>query len=196
MLKTNFVRTVGVAGSLSRIGTTTQAVQLVKYLKLMGYQACYIEVNNHKYLDKITKFYCDIKKEKTCLNYGDVELYARNQISEIQKGNYDYLVKDYGSYGEPEFEQISFAEQDIKIFVCGTKPNELEQAQDVIMRYYQEEIGYIFSFVPNEDRAGIKEMMEGKNEMTYFADYTPDPFEYMSNSNNNCKGLLHLAGGQ
>ena len=36
---------IGVAGACHRMGTTDLSLQLVKYLQLKGYKACYVEVN-------------------------------------------------------------------------------------------------------------------------------------------------------
>lgn len=41
-------RTIAIAGGINRIGTTTQALQFVKYLMYKGYRACYIQMNSEK----------------------------------------------------------------------------------------------------------------------------------------------------
>ena len=47
---------IGIAGCMSRIGTTTQAIQIVKYLTLKGYNVCYIEINDSGWLKKYIEY--------------------------------------------------------------------------------------------------------------------------------------------
>ena len=44
-------KTIAVAGTLPRIGTTTQAMQIAKYLNLKGQKAAVVELNSVKYPD-------------------------------------------------------------------------------------------------------------------------------------------------
>lgn len=39
------VKTIGIAGTIPRIGTTTTSLQLVKYIESRGYNAAYVEIN-------------------------------------------------------------------------------------------------------------------------------------------------------
>ena len=41
-------RTIGVIGSLDRIGTTTQAIQITRFLSNIGQSVCYVQDNNSK----------------------------------------------------------------------------------------------------------------------------------------------------
>lgn len=192
--ETKKIKTVGIVGSLCRIGTTTQAVQITKYLKLMGYQAAYVEMNRNEYIKLLCSLYQDAKSEKDFSSYGDVALYEKNQITAAYKKDYDYLIKDYGSISDPEFNSVSvsFLEQDIKIIVCGVKPNEIRQIERVLSNPLFGDVGYIFNFVAKEDRADVIALMEDKGSRTYFADYVPDPYVYLSNANMMCKELLGL----
>ena len=45
-------KTIGVAGVCSRIGTTTQGLQITRYLNAKGYKACFIEANDTRYNDR------------------------------------------------------------------------------------------------------------------------------------------------
>ena len=51
--------TIAVVGSTSRIGTTTQALQIVKHLILQRYTACYIQLNSTDYVQRISEFYTE-----------------------------------------------------------------------------------------------------------------------------------------
>lgn len=185
---------IAVAGCQPRIGTTTQAFQFVKYLKLMGYTVCYIEMNSEGYIEGMRELYKDMKvnKKRRCLSYEDIDLFSQEHIAEVKKMDYDFLVKDYGSAASGSFEKLSFLDQNYRIFCGGVKPNEIGAAARILADPVYTANGYIFSFVPNSDRNGIKEMMEEKGECTFFADYVPDAFQYSATANYIYRTLLKL----
>lgn len=187
-------QTIAVAGCLGRIGSTTQTIQIVKYLNLMGYNACYIEVNHNGYVDKVLQSYKNIKEDKktkriVCEN---VDMYRQTNIALVNKMDYEFLVKDYGAVTESSFERISFLEQDFRIMCGGIKPNEFDKVYDVLIDETYTASGYIFSFVPNANRAATLGFMEEKAESTFFADYVPDAFTYSATANNIYRTLLKL----
>lgn len=183
------IKTVGVAGSLCRMGTTTQAIQLVKYLKLMGYAAAYIEMNSNYYINDLISYY-EVKKTEDCVIFEGVELYKREKLLAANRKDYDYLIKDYGYVGSEDFEIVSYTEQDIRIITCGSKPSELSAVETVLRNSVFEDMKFVFSFVPKDDRTAIKEMMEDYAQQTFFVEYVPDPFQYLSVANGVCKAVL------
>lgn len=187
-------KTIGIAGALSRIGTTTQAIQIVKYLTLIGYKACYIQMNCHPFIDAIAAIYTDCQENQDMglVQYLSVDMYKTDKINEILKMGYDYYIKDYGVYASKDFENLSFLEQDINIVVAGAKPDELYHIENLLQRSYYNDISYIFSFIPEADKKDLLEMMEEKSNRTYFADYSPDPFVYSSQSDDMYKKLLNV----
>lgn len=187
-------QTIAVAGCQSRIGTTTQAIQIVKYLSLMGYSACYIEVNQTGYVDRVLQSYKNIKEDKknkriVCDN---VDMFRQQNIAIVNKMDYEYLVKDYGAVNESTFEKISYLEQDFRIICGGIKPNEFDKVYDVLIDDIYTASGYIFSFVPNANREATLEFMEEKANCTFFADYVPDAFTYSATANIIYRSLLKL----
>lgn len=176
-------RTVGIAGAVSRIGTTTQAIQLVKYLMLQGYKACYVQMNEHGWVEELIEAYADVEEEKEIGKavYKSVDLFYRlDKLSEVLKLNYDYYVYDYGVYWERGFQKISFLEKDLKIFVVGVKPGEFKKTYSLIENNFYQDVQYIFSFIPNdeEEYEDTYELMGDKREVTYFAPDCRDPFIY------------------
>ena len=92
-------RTVAVIGSMHRIGTTTQALQIVKHLILSGFTACYIQLNNSNYVQSVGEFYTDavIDDNIGLVKYQNLEMYYRQErISDILSKNYNYYVYDFG----------------------------------------------------------------------------------------------------
>lgn len=187
-------KTIGIAGSLSRIGTTTQAIQMVKYLMLMGYKACYIQMNSHSFVDAISAWYSDIQTNPDLglVQYQSVDMYKKDKIGEILKLGYDYYVKDYGVYASNDFENLSFLEQDINVVVAGAKPDEINYITNFLHSSYYHDAYYIFSHVPQADQKDLLEMMEEKSKDTFFAGYSPDPFVYSSQTDGTFSKLLKV----
>lgn len=188
-------KTIGIAGTLSRIGTTTQAIQIVKYLILNGYKACYLQMNSHPFIDALTNLYLDCKTNPDLglTQYMNVDLYKTDHINEVLKMDYDYYVKDYGVYASGDFENLSFLEQDINIIVAGAKPEEMYHIDALINSNYYNDVFYIFSFIADSDRKDLLDMMEEKKKDTYFVHYTPDPFTYSTASDEVYSSILGIA---
>ena len=82
---------------------------------------------------------------------------------------------------DPEFEKISFLEQDIKIVVAGSKANEVGFVEQIMKQDCYRDVNYIFSFVAKDEWQDTKADMGISKEYTYFALYTPDPFVLVEN---------------
>lgn len=184
--------TIGMAGSLRRIGTTTQAVQLVMFLKIMGMKAAYIEMNSYGFVHQIQELYDGVKQNKktAALEYKGVSFYTKDQLGTAMGQDFDYLVKDYGNCQDKDFQQVSFMEQDRSVIVAGIKPNEIFDFQILLEEGSFPKARYIFSFVPREDRDVVRELMEDKAQLTWFADYTPEMFRYDNGSGRMYKAIL------
>ena len=174
-------------GSVGRIGTTTQCIQMVKYLNIQNKKACYIEMNPNGYLELLKEFYDEgvtIDEQLGKITYQNVDMfYKKDKISDILKLGYDYYIYDFGTYRPDDFALISFLEKNIKFVVCGTKPNELLYMQQALQVFYDNDVNYIFSFSPESEHEDVLALMEEKAECTYFATFTPDLFFYSSNGN-------------
>ncbi|WP_101698693.1 hypothetical protein [Clostridium minihomine] len=180
-----FYKTVGLMGCMSRIGTTTQAIQIVKYLMYYGAKAAYIEMNDSGFVKLITEYYSNVSMDHNLCKviYQDVDMfYAQDKISEILKLDYDYFIYDYGVYA-PSVNRISYFEKNINIMVAGTKPSEIIQLRRVLTDMYDKNIEYIFSFSDENEQQDILKMMENKASKTHFAVYSPDYFSYLVPSN-------------
>lgn len=175
------IKSIGLAGAVARMGTTTQAIQIVKYLQFTGHSAAYIQMNSHHFVQDLADSYADAKKdqEEGIVTYQGVDMFYRiDRLQEILKKGYEYLVYDYGVYSEHDFNKISFLEKDVQIFVVGSKPGEFQKTYDVVKNNFYSDIYYIFNFVALSERKDLKELMEEKADHTFFADETRDPFAY------------------
>lgn len=174
-------KAIGIAGAVPRMGTTTQAIQLVKYLMYKGYKACYIQMNNHGYVEELIDSYEGVEIEEVIGKavYQEVEMYYKlEKLPEVLKRDYDYFVYDYGVFSDRDFNKISFLEKDLQIFTVGTKPGEFMKTYQLIENNFYNSVLYIFNFVVDDkqERDDIYELMAEKEDVTFFAPDCRDPF--------------------
>ena len=186
-IKSSFTssKTIAVVGSMHRIGTTTQALQIAKHLILSGFTACYIQLNRSNYVQSVGEFYTDSVVDNSIglVKYQNIEIYYKQEkIADILAKNYDYYIYDFGSISDKGFTLAQYLEKDIKIAVCGAKSNELPCIQTVLELISNTNANYIYSFVSESDQKDILELMQDKKSHTYFSGYVPDPFSYSPNS--------------
>lgn len=177
-------KSIGVAGAISRMGTTTQCIQLCKYILYMGYKPAYIQLNNHGWIENLLEAYADVKHDAEMgkVEYLDVDMFYKiDKIPEVLQRDYDFFIYDYGVYSDPSFSKISFLEKERQIFVVGSKPGEFDRTYNVIKSNFFNKVYYIFNFVPETEEKDLLELMENKAEYTFFSPEIRDPFTY-SNS--------------
>lgn len=174
---------IGITGVCRRIGTTTAAVQILKYLQLKGYKACYIEVNETGFVQEHGRFFVSEQDDYFGrVTYEGVDMfYKQENLQEILHSDYDYFVFDYGAYSERGFNKTSFLEKDVRIFVSGSKASEMNYTQEVLRNEYYTDVKYLFNFISEKEKPDLLEYMDEKAKMTYFTVYAPDQFEYVYN---------------
>ena len=179
--------TIAVCGARSRMGTTTQALQIIKYFQVHHKKAIYVELNDNHFVKRLQETYDDslFTAANGKVYYREVPmLYEKQRLIEALQEGYDIAVFDYGVFNNKIAEQLSFIETDIKLFVCGTAPSEFFETNTVLQKTLNyPNTFYLFSFCGAEDQEELKELMADKWEQTIFADYTPDPFAYTESSN-------------
>lgn len=174
-IKSSSVITIAVAGAQERIGTTTQCFQIAKYLSAKGFKTAYLEFNNTDYLKMMKKLF---NLPENVFSFEGINLYSAEQISRILK-EYDYIIYDYGSITNPNFNKYSFSEKSICIIVCGAKPNEIDHSTAALNMFQNnDDINYLFNFVSENDMDDIKELMGAHK--TYFSPLIPDIFSVLT----------------
>lgn len=179
---------IAVAGAGNRIGTTTQALQILLHLKLQNKAVALIEMHNHPCLAAYADVYSDAELHKDfCTVNGNRLYFSPDCLPTIQK-EYEYLILDFGNFQECSHEL--FLQSDIKIICCGIKPWETE-AINYTFRENDGNFQYLFSFVPPADETDITKQMEEFSQHTFFAPYSPDMFQYNGCDDMYCKLLQH-----
>lgn len=175
---------IGITGACSRIGTTTLAIQLVKYFQFKGYQAGYIEANSTGFvLQHKEAFHVVHDSTLGMVSFEGVDMfYNQENLLEVLKQEYDYFVYDFGTYMDTDFNKTSFLEKDVRVFVLGSKASEMPHTNEVIRNEYYSDVEYVFNFISEKEKAEIIEYMEEKASHTHFTVYTPDQFEYVHNT--------------
>lgn len=170
---------IGLTGAMHRIGVTTHAIQLVKYLTFKGYNACYIQMNDSDYIQKLMEWFeVEENDELGEITYESVKMYYKTEnLPEIMTMDYDFYIYDYGAYHDADFNRTSYLEKDFRLIVCGSNPVELPETYDIIKNSFYADVSYIFNFVPETERNDILELMDDKADKTLIcASYIPDPF--------------------
>lgn len=181
--------TVGVAGAQGRIGTTTQTLQIVKYLTYKGYRACYITVADDSFPEAVYSLYGAAKKMDIGIRYQGIDLYTSDVLSDVLKMDYDFYVFDYGSMERGAFQSVSFLEKNIQVIVAGMKPSELPKTEAVIEKQHYLGARFLFSFVPEGERDDVLDMMADRKNYVGFAGFSPDPFS-LTSGNAGCYELI------
>lgn len=172
--------TIALCGAQPRIGTTTQAFQILQYLQIRGYDVAYLDLSGNGYIDQLCKLYGGVEKNGSCIIYEGIHMYY--SVLDLNE-NYQYLVKDYGSFQNDNFNETSYLEQDIHIVCSGVKPNEIFEVSGVLQKVEFNHAKFIFSFVPPDHRDAVRKQMSNRDSNTFFVGYNPDPFSYDATSN-------------
>lgn len=192
----SFPRSVAVAGSLPRIGTTTQAIQLVKYLLLYGVRACYLEMSAAGFVDAV-RSYCEISQWDKSLGLvacqGVDLFYRQERIADVLALGYDCTVYDFGVYGGRLFPRVSYLEKEARILVTGAAPNEVDSMRPVFDELQKEKVSYLFSLCPESEKEDVLALMDDLAGQTFFPACTPDAFSYTTQNDAMFSALLGVS---
>lgn len=173
--------TIALAGAGSRIGTTTQALQLALYLRAHDYNCAVVDLSGNDHLQQFVEVYASSSELISSYEFtiqGNHFLTNGKALMQARM-EYDYVICDYGEYHKI-VDTVSFWEKDIKILVAGVKPWESAYLP-AVFKDDDGSLKYIFSFVPQADEKDVLAQMETSAPNTFFASYTPDFFTYCGN---------------
>lgn len=187
---------IAVGGSMSRIGTTTIAIQLIKFLQSEGKTACYVDLSNTDYMELATNYY-DTEKHEDDLhkfNLAGVDIYTnvtQEILYQIHVRNYNFIVYDMGSLLDNALSTSDFLRKSIKLLCAGNKPNENKALKSVADTLYNTKINYVYSFVPDDEIDDIRdELTKWFGSVCFFAPYIPDAFSLNNDSRTMFRAIL------
>lgn len=171
---------IAVIGAMRRIGTTTVALQLVKYLNDQEeHAAAYLQYNNSDFITDLKEICCaDVDTGKPDkITFANTDIFSDpRKVNGIISSGYQYIVYDYGDI--KSISQSSAFEKDIIILVGGAEPDEIRAMTAAMEVFNHKNVFYFFNFTPFSDRDELLDMMEGYRNKTFFLDYIPDKFCY------------------
>jgi hypothetical protein len=172
--------TVAVCGTEPHIGATQHALLMTKFLCCVGFRACYLEANDRRNILYLSRAYSvNANERKRLLQFEGVDMYFDFKLPEIVNGGYDFLIFDFGRFGE--LEPASFLTKDIKLVVGGTKAWEMPAYTPVFAATEGcRDVQFIMNHAPPGEKDGIRSLMGGYK--THFSDYAPYPFTTGANS--------------
>lgn len=167
--------TVAIAGTQEHIGATTQALLLCKFFNDRGLKASYISANSS---EDIKELQDNLGKTLTngMFQYKDIDIYDKNEKITAMAYGYDVYIYDYGILNKSNLEM--FINNDKRIIVGGSK---LWEIRNIFLTFTElkdlEDVYYIISHCPAEDKNTVTSNMGKFKKKTYFSEYAPNPFE-------------------
>lgn len=174
------ITTVGIIGIMPRIGTTTQAVMLTRYLNEAGIRACYVEENDTQFCDCLMTLYDDVSydSDRDCLVKENLTLYKEETRSFVAT-DVAYRIVDYGYITKNGFPE-NYLKKDIKIIVCGTAPLEIANLISNVEMMYDVDLHYIFSLSDEQHYQEVLEVMGTKKDKCFLSPNIPDSFDFFT----------------
>ncbi len=170
---------IGICGSLHRIGTTKQALHMAKYLNENAYTACYIEDNGHGHMSSLTEFY-SARTENNLITMNGLDIYTSFDMAKILEKGYDFLIYDCGLFEETDKQQ--FLTRDIKLICAGSASWEAPCLIPIFKNIGDYgDIHFIFSFTPKNLQKEIRKLMGKFRDKSYFAEYSPELIDGFTN---------------
>lgn len=171
---------IGVIGAMRRIGTTTAALQFIKYLNdIEEHSAAYLQYNNTGFIELLDDYYyTDKTPELGKIVFENIDMYMDpKRIKKIESQGYKYIIYDHGDYKAAD--KVSVMEKDIIIIVGGCEPDEIKY-MTFAMDYFkdQKNVFYILNFTPETDEDEILDRQADVAIKTYFMAYTPNRYVY------------------
>ena len=175
--KRNSVR-IGIVGTQTHIGATTQAILICKFLNSIGLHSCYVQANDKQDVEKIATMN-NVSNMKEMITYNEIDMF-KNFIGNKATG-YDFYIYDYGDIDNLNIN--SYITNDIKIVVCGTKEWDFVNISKVFekLEKIQNDIDFIFNFTAKESEKNILRGLSDFKKKIYFSEYAPNPFEIEKN---------------
>lgn len=169
---------IGVYGICNRIGVTTFALQLSKYISSLSKSVLCAERNTSNHLFEVSKSVtCDIDEGNGIVKLDKhlhLQYYKELFDTDVLSG-YSYIVYDLGAGGSCTIDE--FLSCDIKVLICGSKSWELSSLSIILPQVYKDlNTHYVYNFTDTSDVSlcsGILKFMDYADTRTYFNGYSP-----------------------
>ncbi|EKQ55174.1 MULTISPECIES: hypothetical protein [unclassified Clostridium] len=161
---------IAVAGVSSRVGTTTTAFNMARFLFNIGAKVSYTEANDSDHLKEIAAYY-EFLKIENYYRYKGVEYYPNKQFP----NDVNYQIFDLGSLNKGNI--AIFKSCNIKILCSGSKPYELIETYETTNSVKDFNYNILFTSVSNEENFKIRKSFVNRKDNIHFLKYSPSLFD-------------------
>ncbi len=166
---------IAVVGAEHKVGTTTTAFHLVRFLADYGAETAYVEANKNGHLQMLSDFYNGMKVKDAFVEYEGTKYYFEGNYPD----NNNFVVIDFGTISECKLQVVKQCEV---IVICGcAKPYEIEQVKSAIEKFEGIKVNLVLSHVQQEERATLDELLKKPNITILYADDAPTLFDGKAN---------------
>ncbi|MDO5556664.1 MAG: hypothetical protein Q4G05_00240 [Clostridia bacterium] len=167
--------TIGIVGTESHIGTTTQALLICSFLNSLKLNACYINANPNTDISYFEELGAIKNKNTDMLSYKNIDMWRKENTVDAMNLAYDFYIYDYGVFDESKID--NFISKGVKIVVSGTKIWEFAGLKNVFSHLEKlKDLKFLFNFTEQEKQKEWLKNMSKFSKGTYFTEYTPNPF--------------------
>ena len=180
-------KVITVGGCVSRIGTTTLCIQLIKYLQSIGKKVCYIDRSGTFFMNDFLLIYENegtIDDEHSLFRLDGIDFYYSlhdESRDYAREQGYDYLVCDVGVVNHDEELLSLFLDSEIHILCAGSKSNEFRSVYNLLDVLNDKGVHYAFYSVPKAQKPSIADTCKAHNQKYYFTPYIDDEFTLQEN---------------
>jgi len=170
---------VMVAGSTSKTGTTTVALNLAHFLANIGASTAYLEANEHGHIQTLPILHKSIQEVHGggCENKG-VRYYPARQ--KYRFGDYQFNIIDIGVL-KPELMEL-YRQADCRILCAQGKPYGLQDLLGVLKVLGENTANVLVHSTPENTREEFHRIVSSQNRQVFFPGYSPDLFDGSSNA--------------
>lgn len=165
---------IAVAGVSSKVGTTTAAFNMTKFLFEIGAKISYTEANGNEHLKEIAAYY-EFAKVENYYKYNGIEYYPNKQFPD----SYNFNIFDLGSLNSGNVS--IFNSCDIKVLCSRSKPYELIDLHKALTILNEGKFNILFSLTVETEKVKIRKRFESSTYEDHFQEYSPDLFDGKTN---------------
>mgnify|MGYP002626032186 CR=1 FL=1 len=176
---------ISIASCIPRMGATTLALQMLFALNTDKKKVCYIDnTRDNEYITAFLKAWSsqgsyDYENNKFSLIGIDFYYNMNKDILSyiFTRGNYDYILYDYGCIYNDNKKTKFFLNADIKFICGGSKCNEYIRIIELCEQLKNEDVKFLFNFVKNSKQKSISQFLSQYQFDFYFMPFILDEFE-------------------
>ncbi|RPF43385.1 hypothetical protein EDD70_2349 [Hydrogenoanaerobacterium saccharovorans] len=166
---------IAVGGSLSRIGVTTQALAIYRYLEWLGLKCCYIDTSG-RHMEALSALYGKPITDGT-VTIENIRMYQSVPADETCNA----FILDYGVLDDSNLK--SYTDSDVMVLCCGTKAWELPCLADLLVKSEKlHQALMLFSFAGDSERESAANLLASITKQVFFSPYAPGIFDSKINT--------------